>query len=183
MKNLRYVHSGWVVLIGLVLAGCGDLTKAIGSLEGNSDLTGIKSPPLSLPPDYNLRPPDPGGRGSPNRQNVDQARQSVFGINEPGVVNSGAGAGTALNTNQRSAGESALLSKANASTKADQGIRSEVDEETEEIKESEAGFVDKILKWEEDGGEGENPQEEDGLKSIIAGEQKPVIKRKGGLFD
>ena len=88
--------------VALGLAGCNDLSKAMSSLESDDGTQAIKAPPLSLPPDYNLRPPVPGGRGDPNRVNVDQARQNMFGSNTPnpdeGVADT------------RSAGEAALLS-------------------------------------------------------------------------
>jgi len=170
MKISRYAISGWIVAIGLGLAGCGDLAKTIGSLENPNGTQTPKAPPLSLPPDYNLRPPVPGGRGDPNRVNVDQARQTLFKKEVPK-----AGEGVA---ETRSAGEAALLSKAAAPGRPVADIRSEVDEETEGLKESESGFVDKVLKWDEEGAEGEAQTDEGFLKSVIVTEEKPIIKRK-----
>ena len=170
MTISRYAVPGMILAIGLGLAGCGDLTKSIGSLERGDATQAPKTAPLSLPPDYNLRPPVPGGRGAPNRVNVDQARQTLFGVNQPkpdeGVADT------------RSAGEAALLSKAAAPGRPVSDIRSELDAETESLKESESGFVDKMLNWDEEGGDGEAQEDEDFLKSIIVTEEKPIIKRK-----
>ena len=78
----------------------------------------------------------------------------------------------------RSAGETALLGKAAAPGQPAADIRTEVDQETENLKEDEGVFVDKMLKWDEDGAAGEATQDEDFLKSIIVSDETPVIKRK-----
>jgi hypothetical protein len=170
MNISRYAISGLIVAVGLGLAGCGDLAKTIGSLENPDGTQTPKAPPLSLPPDYNLRPPVPGGRGDPNRVNVDQARQTLFKKEAPKP-------GEAV-PESRSAGEAALLSKAVAPGRPAANIRSEIDEETESLKESESGFVDKVLNWDEEGAEGVLQEDEGFLKSVIVTEEKPIIKRK-----
>lgn len=170
MNISRFTVCGCLIAVALGLAGCADLSKAMSSLESEDSTQAIKAPPLSLPPDYNLRPPVPGGRGDPNRVNVDQARQNMFGTNTPkpdeGVADT------------RSAGEAALLSKAVSPGQPVADIRTEVDQETESLKEDEGAFVDKMLNWDEDGAAGEATQDDDFLKSIIVSDETPVIKRK-----
>ena len=77
----RSAVVGCVVLFGMSVSGCAELVDAINP-ENKEQLQGAKAPPLSLPPDYNLRPPVSGGRGAPDRKNVDVARQSLFGVNQ-----------------------------------------------------------------------------------------------------
>lgn len=161
----------------VAVAGCGDLTRALGGLEpGQEDFQTVKAPPLSLPPDYNLRPPTPGGRGAEAQRAVDAARQTVFGGDgerPPPVTD-------------RSAGERALIGKVESQTRTVANIRSTVDGETEDLKAAERGFVDKVLKWDEDAADDEtvNAGEEQGIiRTIIGGDEPPEIRRKGGIFD
>jgi hypothetical protein len=173
-----------LVLPGLGLAGCNgtDLNSMLeGAQPPDDQLQGAKAPPLSLPPDYNLRPPVPGARGAPDRQNVDIARQSLFGTNEPGFVTPGAA--SLSSTTGRSAGETALLKKANAKPDSSSSIRSTVDKETDTLTESEEGFTDKLLKYDKDAANDDNPSPDSTLKTIVSGEQKPAIERTGSIFD
>jgi len=177
VTDIRWAGLTTVLLSTLALAACGDLTRSLGGLEGGEEFQAVKAPPLALPPDYNLRPPVPGGRGAPAQRSSDYARQSVFGVNQPdGSAQPGASG--------RSAGESALLTKAQERARVTPDIRSTVDEETEELKQTEAGFVDKVLEWDEEAPEGQaDGEDQDLLKTVVTGDDKPVIKRGGGIFE
>jgi len=194
MKRLEMLRpagfGGFAAVFGaaLLVTACGDVTKSIGGLEGGS-IQAVKAPALSLPPDYNLRPPSPGGRGAPNQRSADMARNSLFGTNEPGS-DSGSGE-RRVGTSGRSAGETVLVNKVQTQARVEPGIRDTVDRETEELLDSERGFVDKVLKWDEDAPDGQaiDPNEEverledqGVLSRIITGEDKPQIERNDGLF-
>lgn len=166
-----------VACAAFAMTACGDLSKSLGTLESDR-FQAVKAPPLSVPPEFNLRPPVPGGRGAPNQRAVDYARQTVFGLNEPGV----APGGQTITPTSQSTGEKALLSKAHARAGSVPNIRSTVDEETEAIKQTEDGFVDKVLTWDEDAAE-EGAEEEGVFKRIITDEGKPEISRSGGIFE
>jgi len=76
--------------------------------------------PLSVPPDYTLRPPRPGTTRPMEISTKDQARQTIFGVSD--VTDSGA-----VKTDTQSAG--GFLDKVGAS-KADKNIRDVLDAET-----------------------------------------------------
>ena len=184
IRTILAVHklaSAAALAGALALGGCGDLTKELGGLEGGG-LQTVKAPPLALPPDYNLRPPAPGARGAPGVRATDAARQSVFGQTRPGEP----APGQFAPPTSQSAGEQALVRTVTARTGAETGIRATVDRETQELKENERGFVDKVLKWDEDAPEGEaiDPDEEqDIIRDIIGTDEAPQTRRKGGLFN
>src|SRR4051794_23886353 len=90
------------LLAGLAMSGCSDTRKALGYDKAPPDEFRIVSrAPLSLPPDYALRPPQPGA-GRPQEQSTqEQARQVLLGNTAPRqTIPPGA-----------SAGEAALLGK------------------------------------------------------------------------
>lgn len=181
MKHMQVLLRAGALASLIAVGGCEGVMNDVVGQPGGDDFQAAKAPPLALPPDYNLRPPVPGGRGAPDRQASDQAKLAVFGINQPGVTPSG---GNVVDT-QQSAGERALLNRAGSGARTGSGIRTEIDQETQDLKQSEDAFVDKIVNYDD-----ENPPPEDAqgdgdsiLKDIVSGEGKPVIKRKGGIFD
>lgn len=80
----------------------------------------VKRAPLSLPPDYTLRPPSPGAPRPQEQSTAQEAADTVFGEvqSETSVI--------------ATSGESALLSRAGGQ-KADPNIRRQVDSETQEL--------------------------------------------------
>ena len=101
--------AGWVAILslGVALTGCESLRQATGSAKLPPDeFTVLTKAPLVLPPDYNLRPPQPGiaSRNEPDAD--DQGRAALFPQN-------GAAAAAALGT-AYSDGEKLLLTKTNA---------------------------------------------------------------------
>ena len=93
--------------IGLVLCGCTAFREALGSAKNPPDeFTVVTKAPLVIPPDFNLRPPQPGAaaRNEPNPDIL--AREALFPQN-------GAAQAAALGT-EYSEGEKFLLSRTNA---------------------------------------------------------------------
>jgi len=71
----------------LLTAGCGDLKKAIGLDRTPPDEFAVESrAPLTMPPDFNLRPPQPGADRPQEKSSGQQARQTIeqAGPGEPG---------------------------------------------------------------------------------------------------
>jgi hypothetical protein len=71
----------------LMIAGCSDLKKAIGLERTPPDEFAVESrAPLTMPPDFNLRPPQPGAARPQEKSPDQQARQVIeqAGPGEPG---------------------------------------------------------------------------------------------------
>src|SRR5215468_179587 len=96
----------WIaVVIVPVLAGCSNIRNTFGVERGGPDeFTVVRHAPLTLPPDYNLRPPQPGVPRPQETTSEAQARTVVVGTQSGLVAGSGLGA-----VNTQSTGESALL--------------------------------------------------------------------------
>lgn len=69
-------------LIVLALAGCGDLRQTLGLIRTPPDAFAVVSnPPLTLPPEFHLRPPQPGEQPANIADPVQQGQQAMFGEN------------------------------------------------------------------------------------------------------
>ena len=127
---------------GIGLSGCGEARQAFG-LERNvpDEFAVVSRAPLSLPPDYNLRPPQPGAP-RPQEPTTRQAAQRV-------VLASAQSQAEPLSprpTRGVSSGESVILARAGTDM-ADPGIRRTVDEETASLMRADESFVDSLLFW------------------------------------
>jgi len=70
-----------------LISGCTDLKKAIGLERSTPDEFAVESrAPLTMPPDFNLRPPQPGAARPQEKSSDQQARQAIeqAGPGEPG---------------------------------------------------------------------------------------------------
>lgn len=126
----------------LLLAGCesGGLSRTFGLTRDAPDEFMVTTrAPLSLPPDYNLRPPRPG---APRPQEQSEQRQA-----EEILVPQTALAGP--NGGAPSAGQSALLQQSGPSAPAD--IRRRVDRDAR-MDRTDDGFIDKLLYWRQPNG-------------------------------
>ena len=128
-----------ILLAATSLGGCTDLRRALGMEKAPPDeFTVVQNAPLTLPPDYGLRPPHSGGRpASPSP--TEDARQTVFRAGGQQSASNGAESGL-------SAGELALLQHAGAN-QPDTRIRQQVDAETQQVADASQGFVDDLLFW------------------------------------
>jgi hypothetical protein len=135
------------MLACLALSGCGETRRALGYDKAPPDeFTVVSRAPLSQPPDYALRPPDPGAPRPQDGGVRDQARQVL--------MNSTSNRSNTQQFAGRSPGEQVLLSKAGAD-KALPGIRKTVNEETTSMIEADKGFADKVLFWQDKPAPGE----------------------------
>jgi hypothetical protein len=63
----------------LLLAGCGETGRIFGFERGGPDeFTVVRNPPLSVPPQATLRPPEEGGARSSRDRSSNQARDSLL---------------------------------------------------------------------------------------------------------
>ncbi len=100
----------------------------------------VERPPLSMPPDFSLRPPRPG---APRPQEVDtsqRANETLFG----GGISPGVSTG-----DEPSDAEKVLLTQTGAD-KADPGIRAEIERESSEKVGVSEHLVQDLLWWKKD---------------------------------
>ncbi len=79
MKNYRktLLLTGFSVLM---LSACGNVKQELGLTHPPPDeFTVLKRAPLSMPPDYGLRPPEPGMARPQDAVAPDEVRTTVFG--------------------------------------------------------------------------------------------------------
>jgi hypothetical protein len=107
-KSLKGAAKIAVILgIGLPLIGCESVREATGAAKIQPDeFTVLTKAPLVIPPDYNLRPPQPGVASRNELDPDDQGRAALFPQNAAAAA---AALGAAY-----SDGEKLLLGKTNA---------------------------------------------------------------------
>jgi hypothetical protein len=120
----------------VLLAGCSTdkLSRTFGlTRDAPDEYTVTTRAPLSMPPDYNLRPPRPGAprpQEQSERQQAEEALVPELALNAP--------------TGSASPGQAALMQEAGTAAPAD--IRRRVDQEAR-TDAADDGFVDKLLYW------------------------------------
>lgn len=138
-RHNSHMRAGqWAAILGLGLAlmGCESVRQATGAAKLPPDeFTVLTKAPLVLPPDYNLRPPQPGiaSRNEPDAD--DPTRAAMLPTNS-------AAAAAALPASY-SDGEKLLLTKTNALT-VDPNVRHNV---TSDVGQEDQGpaFAQKVL--------------------------------------
>jgi len=137
----RNMTLRFLMIAGLALSvsACGGFRESLGMTKQSPDEFRVVSrAPLTLPPDYNLRPPEPGAPRPQVGTSAQQAERAVFANTQAGGVQQA--------TAPRTAGEQALLQAAGA-PQADPNIRQIVNRETKQINEEADYFVDRLIFW------------------------------------
>lgn len=119
----------------LMLSGCSDkLTRTFGlTRDAPDEYTVTTRAPLSMPPQYNLRPPRPGAPRPQEQSERQQAEEALV----PALA-LGAPQGTT------SPGQAALVEQAGPAAPAD--IRTRIDQDAR-YGSNDDGFIDKLLYW------------------------------------
>ena len=184
MSNKLFTLS-MALALGAALAGCSGLRNTFGVERGGPDeFNVVRHAPLTLPPDYNLRPPQPGLPRPQEPSPQAQARQVVVGSDSGLVVGSGLGS-----AESRSSSELALLQHAGS---ADPAIRDTLNQETGGPG-TDRGFLDSLIFWQKPQPAGDivDPAAEatrleenaaQGLP-VTAGETPIIKRRKRGLLE
>ncbi|HLY56978.1 MAG TPA: DUF3035 domain-containing protein [Stellaceae bacterium] len=121
------------------LGGCTDFRRALGIEKAPPDeFTVVQNAPLTLPPDYGLRPPHSATGKPATPAPMEQAREAVFKVGQHPANTS--------DSSSLTSGEQALLVKAGA-LNADSSIRATVDAETQQVATASDSFVDSLLFW------------------------------------
>ena len=180
--------------LGLLVAltACESAKETFGMGKQAPDEFRVQSrAPLSMPPDFNLRPPAQGAARPQEGTTQEQARRAVFRADDPADPADGPANGT-FSGAARSPSERALLAAAGAE-RADPNIRAIVDSETGLLNEQDEGFLDFLVFWRDPepsgavidaGKESRRLRENAALgKDVTAGETPTIERRKKALFE
>ena len=129
-----------LAVAALLLAGCSgsDLSRTFGfTRDAPDEYTVTTQVPLSMPPEYTVRPPQPG---APRPQQVSEQQQA-----EQALVPQTALTGTP--TGEASPGQSALVQAAGPTPPAN--IRAQVNNAAVAEAQQSQGFVDTLMFWRE----------------------------------
>jgi hypothetical protein len=133
--NRVFAIAAGMTVLGMGLAGCQTTAKALGMTKVVPDeFRVVTKAPLTVPPDYSLRPPTPGEPRPQELQPESAARNALLGDRA---------------REQRSQGEKLLVAKAGAD-KADPLVRYVVDDEFGDLAHKDPSFADKVLFWRKD---------------------------------
>tara|TARA_A100001037_G_scaffold35835_1_gene27845 strand:- start:612 stop:1187 length:576 start_codon:yes stop_codon:yes gene_type:complete len=168
MKSLKPSRFGklGVLFSVIILAGCENARESMGLAKQSPDeFAVVTRAPLSMPPEYGLRPPRPGVLRPQEAKVEDSARNELIrstGTKPVSSRNSG-----------RSPGETALLAKAGA-TNPDPSIRGAINRESSILATEDDSFADRLIFW-----QGKQPP---GAIVDAAAEQKR-LRENAGLGD
>jgi hypothetical protein len=126
----------------LTLAACGsgdaDVKKELGLKKSAPDeFSVITRAPLSVPPDYTLRPPRPGADRPMEISVREQTKKTVFGVSD-----------TKVNKDATGGASSEFLSKL-GTTESDPAIRASLDTEMRELDKEDQPTAERLLFWKE----------------------------------
>lgn len=132
-----------VFAIFILLSGCDRAKKALGQTkEAPDEFAVFQRAPLSLPPDYGLKPPKPGSERPQAVKPRDRAAKAL-GIQENASPQS---TKPSNSLSSLSPGELSVLQLTGA-TNADPLIRMKIDKETGIMVTASESFTDKITFW------------------------------------
>ena len=173
------------IAAAVLVAGCGNNVKQqLGIAKRAPDeFSVVTRAPLSMPPDYGLRPPRPGERRPQEPTERAQARDLLVphsGDNLASVTPGSTGMGG------MTPGESALMSRVETAPAPDD-IRAQVDTETARLDRDERNIIERMMFWREEPAPGvvvdprkENQrlQENAALGKTTTDGETPRIERK-----
>jgi hypothetical protein len=178
--------------------------QALGMTKRSPDeFQVVAHAPLTLPPDYNLRPPEPGAPRPQEGTARDQAQTALF--NNGNDFQTGLSTGSSFSSDSafstdfgvaggtaQSTGEVALLQSAGA-TGLDSDIRNQIDAETAAQIERDSTLIERLVFWRnpepygtvvDPAAETERLRENQALgKPVTEGETPIIIQRRKGLLE
>ncbi len=146
------IRSRWVIVIfiaAVMVGGCEDAQSVFMPPKNSPDEFAVYSrAPLSLPPNYALRPPVPGATRPQDIVPRKEAKKAIMGESGGGADIRGAAATPSASANftASSPGVMALLRDAGG-LDADPNIRAAINQETTIFTDQGAQFSDKLLFW------------------------------------
>ena len=190
-REMRLRIAGAISLI-LALSACEGVRDQLGwNKQSPDEFRVISRAPLSLPPDFTLRPPEPGIPRPQEGTATQQARKVVFRLEQPKTQP----LNEQVKADGRTLGELSLL-KAAGADKIDPGIRRTIDLETQQLNAESEDFIDALVFWRDKetpgrvvdaAAETKRLRENAALGKAVTAGETPTIERKSkalleGLF-
>ncbi len=183
-RHMAFLPPLAAMLAVASMAGCGGVGKSLGfGKQSPDEFAVVRNAPLTVPPDYTLRPPRPGAQRPQEAPLRQQAEDSVFNRE-----NSGASA----TARPESAGEYALLSQADA-LETNPNIKRVINEEFTIYAQETEGFFESLLFWRAEEPLGESVDAGEEAKRLSenaamglppnAGETPVIERREKALFE
>ncbi len=181
------------VVAAALVGGCTEVRKVFSRTKSPPDEFAVYSrPPLSMPPDYGLRPPAPGQTRPQEVVPRNRAQTAIRGGQDGGAGAQGAPG----NPRAASSGTQALL-RATRANEADPNIRALVNRESASLVEGDVALADRLLFWRKPGEteqgtvvdpakEAKRIRENQALGRPITEGDTPTIERKSrvrGIFN
>ncbi|MEQ8601787.1 MAG: DUF3035 domain-containing protein [Marivibrio sp.] len=144
----RIVRSLTVAALaaGLLGACAADTGEILGLDKRTPDeFAVVQRAPLTLPPNFGLRPPDPDGQSNQDLQPRATAQEALFGRDASRRLEQQK---EALRDQGATQGEIALLERTGA-LEADSSIRRVVEEESASLAQEQESFIDDLVFWRE----------------------------------
>src|SRR6185369_9044239 len=148
MRRTSILVAALAVGLPLVVGGCSNIKQTLGlSKQSPDEFKVVSRAPLSMPPDYNLKPPTPGAPRPQEGTPRDQAKAAVFNTPDAAIADKVPPAiGEGSEGAAQSAGESALLQSAGISG-VNPNIRKLVDAETDQDQADSVSLADELTFW------------------------------------
>ena len=185
VRKYRLMPALALLCGGLALGACEGVKEQLGfNKQSPDEFRVVSRAPLTVPPEFSLRPPRPGAPRPQEGTPTQQAKTAVFRVDQPqGVQVSSAG---------RSTGEAALLDAAGAG-EAEPNIREIVERETLQLNDESETFIDTLVFWRDPVPPGEvvdAAAEADRLREnaalgrpVTEGETPQIERRERGIFE
>ncbi|MDF1792391.1 MAG: DUF3035 domain-containing protein [Thalassobaculaceae bacterium] len=137
------------VIVTVGLGGCGQLRDALGQTkEPPDEFQVVARAPLALPPNYDLRPPNPGAPRPQERSTTDAAAERILGrSSRASTANPNAVPAAPVVVN--SIGEAKFRQQLGLE-QAEPDIRQRVDQETADYVYETQYPIDRLLFWKDD---------------------------------
>ena len=192
MQGLGVVRLVLVASAVFALTACEGVKKQFGLTKQSPDeFRVVARAPLSLPPDFTLRPPEPGAVRPQEGTTAQQARQAIFRTSQSKSLTPALVSASTSDAQSRSAGELSLLKAAGADN-VGLDIRALVNKESDSLRDD-RGFLEALVFWrdrEEPGtlvnaeGESRRLRENSALgKDVTDGETPSIERREKALFE
>ena len=156
MRSRRLAVLSVFAVSALALSACGSVRQGMGLTKVIPDeFVTVSTAPLTVPPEYGLRPPAPGQPRPQELAPESAARQILLGQRQAIT---------------RTAGEQALISAAGAD-RADPLARYVIDDEFGDLTHKEESFANRVMFWRRDDAATQTPtvsQTEQGAVTIDA---------------
>jgi len=189
-----------VIAVGVLLGGCGQIRDVMGrNKDAPDEFQVVARAPLALPPNYDLRPPEPGAQRPQELSPTDEAAARILGRRAASTAPAtrGVQVGPTVQAAPRApvtvqTGGAAVLRDQLRLDEAEAGIRRTVDQETANFVYEDEYPIDFLLFWRDKPEPGivldaqresQRLRENAALGQPVDTGESPVIQRKRqGLF-